>query len=161
MSKTRFGQSVTKSAEAAVSLTLTRLAEVREFLPKCAEELQRVLDRGIRAPGRPEKSPSPRGQKPHLTDKQWLALERELRGYQEGADQLKDNWPARTAAQMVAEAADVTRQMVHKWRKNPQYRRGLYWLMKEKLPEHVECMAANDPGFKEFCGEPSALSDED
>ncbi len=111
--------------------------------------------------GRPGKSTSPKGQKPRLTDKQWCGLERECGGYQNTAGQQKNGWPSKTPVQTVATAAGVSRQMVYKWRKGPQYRRGLCWLMTEKHPERVERMAADDPGFKEFCGKPNPRSAED
>ncbi len=159
--KPKFSQSISESARAVVSTSLDRFFKVYKIPREWAEKQKMTLFKGVPARGRPEKSPSPQGQKPHLTDNQWLGLEKECRGYQNTSDQQKDGWPSRTPAQTVASAASVTRQAVHKWRKNPQYRRGLYWFMCEKPSESVEHTAANDPGFKEFCGEPSALSDED
>ncbi len=161
MPKTRFGHSITESAMAVLSTGLDRYIEVLKIPPKWAENRQRIFRKGVRALGRPKKSPSPQGQKPQLTDNQWRGLEKECRGYQNTSDRQKDGWPSRTPAQTVASAASVTRQAVHKWRKDPQYRRGLYWLMCEKSSERVEHIAENDPGFKEFCRESSARSTED
>ena len=102
-----------------------------------------------RSRGRPKKVSSPFGEKPNLTDTQWLALEREWRGC--GEELVKDEWPSRTPAEIVARAAGVSRQMVHKWRTDPnyrpEYRRGLDWLLIEKLTQSLDRsdQAPDDP----------------
>lgn len=107
--------------------------------------------------GRPKKSQSPKGEKPQLTDKQWLALEREWGGCSE--KYLKDEWPSKTPAEIVARAAGVSRQIVDRWRKNPgycrEYRRGLDWLLIEKLTQSLDrsdqtAGDPDDPNFAEF-----------
>jgi len=85
-------------------------------------------DPNKRGPGRPEKTSAPYGEKPNLTENQWRALERELRGCLSGPN--SKSWPWVTPAQRVAEFAGVTRQSVSEWRReDPEYRRGLYWLL--------------------------------
>ncbi len=110
--------------------------------------------------GRPNKKPSSFGEKPNLTDTQWLALEREWRGC--GEEYVKDGWPSRTPAEIVAQAAGVSRQTVHNWRTKPkyrhEYRRGLDWLLTEKLSQRLdrsdqtaeESISTNDSDPAEF-----------
>ena len=96
--------------------------------------------KAARSRGRPTKKPSPKGKKPRLTDKQWLALERERGGCREGYK--KDGWPSKTAAEIVGRAAGVSRKMVHQWRTDPkyrhEYRRGLDWLLIEELTQRLD-----------------------
>ncbi len=86
-----------------------------------------------RKPGRPKKSPSPKHKKPKLTNEQWLGLKREFHGCHKEWQQ--DGWPSGTPAQTVAKFAGVSRQIVHRWREDPQYLRGLEWLLIEKLSQ--------------------------
>ena len=103
-----------------------------------------------RSRGRPNKEPSSFGEKPNLTDTQWLALECEWRGC--GEEFLKDEWPSGTAAEIVARAAGVSRQMVHNWRTGPkyrhEYRRGLVWLLIERLTRSLATGDPKDPDPK-------------
>ena len=88
-----------------------------------------------RGRGRPPKAPAPTGEKPDLTEKRWRALEREFRGWRGGRN--KEDWPSSAPAQFVAEFADVSVQMVFRWRKDPEYLRGLYWLLVERLEQRL------------------------
>ena len=81
--------------------------------------------------GRPKKKPAPQGEKPNLTPEQWLGLEREIRGCDK--EWRKDGWPSSTSARLVAEATGVSPRAVEGWRNNPEYLRGLHWLISEKL----------------------------
>ncbi len=90
-----------------------------------------------RGRGRPKKTPAPTGERPDLTEKQWLALEREFRGCRDKWN--SEGWPASTPAQIVADFAGVSRQMVDTWRReDPQYFRGLEWLLMERLLQRLD-----------------------
>lgn len=84
-----------------------------------------------RGPGRPEKTSAPYGEKPNLTENQWRALERELRGCRGGREGKP--WPSKTPARFVAEYADVSVQIVFRWRNEDEYLRGLWWLLLKRL----------------------------
>ena len=90
--------------------------------------------------GRPTKEPSPFGEKPNLTDKQWRGLEREFLAIKDKFQ--SDGWPSLAKLHAVATAADVTERAVRQWRDDPEYLRGLWWLTAERLTAK---MAADDP----------------
>ena len=94
-----------------------------------------------RSRGRPPKKPSPFAEKPRLTPKQWRGLEREFLGIE---DQFQsDGWPSVATVHAVAAAAGVTTRAVREWRaKEPEYLRGLWWLVAERLSAKI---AADDP----------------
>ena len=91
--------------------------------------------KAARSRGRPPKEPSPFAEKPRLTPKKWRGLERELLGIK---DQFQsDDWPSELHA--VATAAGVTERAVRQWRDDdPEYLRGLGWLMAAKLTERLD-----------------------
>ena len=109
-----------------------------------------TMKKTARPRGRPTKEPSLFGEKPNLTDTQWLALEREWRGCGEGY--LKDEWPSKTPADRVAQVAGVSRQTVHNWRTIPkyrhEYRRGLDWLLIERLTQSLTTGDPKEPDSK-------------
>jgi len=74
--------------------------------------------------------------RPNLSDKQWKALEFEIR-------RLTDNWthtegwPSNAPAERVAQHACVSKPTIYTWRQNPEYRRGLYRLASEGFSSKV------------------------
>ena len=118
-------------------------------------------DSGKRGRGRPKKTPAPTGERPDLTEKQWLALEREFRGCRDKWN--SEGWPSSTPAQIVAEFADVSVQMIFRWRReDPEYCRGLDWLLIEQLQQRLaregqsdsQPPATEEPQPDEFWVEP-------
>ena len=93
-----------------------------------------------RSRGRPTKEPSPFGEKPNLTDKQWRGLEREFLAIKD--QHQSDGWPSHAMLHAVAKAAGVTVRAVRQWRDDPEYLRGLWWLTAERLTAKI---AADDP----------------
>ena len=92
--------------------------------------------KGKHGRGRPQKSPAPFGEKPNLTDRQWRGLEYELRGYQKG--QSEEDWPSTTPTHIVAKAAGVNVRSVQGWRKDPEYLRGLDWLLARAITQQLD-----------------------
>ena len=102
-------------------------------------------DFGKRGRGRPKKQPKSPGEKPDLTENQWLALKKEFVGC--GARWKNEGWPSSTSAQIVADFAGVSPQIVFRWRKNPEYLRGLEWLLMERLLRRLDrdCQSDSQP----------------
>jgi hypothetical protein len=74
-----------------------------------------------RPPGRPRKTLPITGRKPVLTSAQWRGVRAEFR-----LDRGGPLFTGRVTA--VAERAGVSRIMVYKWRRDPSYEQGVYWL---------------------------------
>ena len=99
-----------------------------------------------RSRGRPPKEPSPFGERPQLTAKQWLGLDREFHS-------IKDQWqsdscPWRAPLHAVATAAGVTERAARGWRKDPEYLRGLGWLLSEQLSAKIAAGDSKEPAPK-------------
>ncbi len=84
-----------------------------------------------RSRGRPNKEPAPFAEKPRLTPKKWRGLEREFFGIKD--QHQSDGWPSLAKLHAVATAAGVTERAVRQWRDDPEYERGLWWLLTERL----------------------------
>lgn len=85
-----------------------------------------------RPPGRPRKQPAPPGERPNLTDAQWRGIE---------AEQYAD---FRTPASHVAARAGVSHVAVIKWRRNPEYVRGLAWSWAQRLLAELDVDRARE-----------------
>ena len=97
--------------------------------------------KAARSRGRPTKKPSPFGEKPNLTDKRWRGLKREFLGIKDYIQ--SDGWPSLATIHAVAAAAGVSTRAVRQWRDDePEYLRGLWWLIAERLSAKI---AADDP----------------
>lgn len=105
-----------------------------------------MVEKTARSRGRPKKEPSPFSEKPRLTAKQWLGLEREFLGIK---DQWQsDGWPSRAPPHAVATAAGATERAVRYWREDPEYLRGLEWLLSEQLSARFAAGDSKEPAPK-------------
>ena len=99
-----------------------------------------------RSRGRPTKEPSSFDEKPNLTDKQWRGLEREFLAIK---DQFQsDGWPSHAMLHAVAKVAGVTERAVRQWHNNPEYLRGLGWLIAERLSAQIAAGDSKEPASK-------------
>ncbi len=91
--------------------------------------------------GRPRRGLQSEGHKPTLSDAMRRGLEVE---YSKLTQALLHSvsWPSEASAIEVAEAADVSRQRVYKWRKNPEYLRGLMSLMGKEVADRISASEA-------------------
>lgn len=95
-----------------------------------------------RKPGRPKKVPTQWGTRPLLSPRQWAALHYELARIGSLQDLDGHAWPSHASLGQVSRAVGVSREAVRKWRSDPDYRRGLNYLISDlvaaTLREHNE-----------------------
>ena len=96
--------------------------------------------------GRPKRKPPETGERPRLTEAQWLGLRREFANF----DLRKEPWPSTATLGQIALAAKVSRQAIVQWRRNVHYRQGLIWLVSKEMTDKRKAKSAPKPKSEEY-----------
>lgn len=77
--------------------------------------------------------PAPADRKPRLTPNQWMVIKAISSKRSLNIMDFESNWPIKAPVEKISEETGISVRSIYKWKNNPDFWRGLVWLISEDL----------------------------